>query len=142
MATGVRTGFSGASGVGHFPTPDHPSLGRAAGARYPLAVGALCGRGGPVVLSTFSRAAVRRVLCALPGFAAPGGRCGLATVLVPWLWPVACLSGVPRGPALVRRASSGPVALGAPVGLSVALVLKRYPELHGQVTAYNRSPVH
>ena len=67
-------------------------------------------------------AVVRCVLCALPGFAAPGGRCGLAPVLVPWLWPAACLSGVPRGPALVRRASSGPVALGAPVGFPVAVV--------------------
>ena len=74
------------------------------------------------VLGTLSRAAVCRVLCALPGFAAPGGRCGLAPVLVPWLWPAACLSGVPRGPALVRRSSSGPVALGAPVGFHVAVV--------------------
>ena len=71
---------------------------------------------------TCSCAVVRCVLCALPGFAAPGGRCGLAPVLVPWLWPAACLSGVPRGPALVRRASSGPVALGAPVGFPVAVV--------------------
>ena len=75
-----------------------------------------------VVLGTLSRAAVSRVLCALPGFAAPGGRCGLAPVLVPWLWPAACLSGVPRGPALVRRSSSGPVALGAPVGFPVTVV--------------------
>ena len=30
----------GASGVGRSPTPDRPSLGRAAGARYPLAAGA------------------------------------------------------------------------------------------------------
>ena len=67
-------------------------------------------------------AVVRCVLCALPGFAAPGGRCCLAASLVPWLWPAACLSGVPRGPALVRRASSGPVALGAPVGCPVAVV--------------------
>ena len=63
-----------------------------------------------------------RVLCALPGFAASVGCCGLAPVLVPWLWPAACLSGVSRGPALVRRASSGPVALGAPVGFPVAVV--------------------
>ena len=62
--------------------------------------------------------------CVVPlhGFAAPGGRCGLAPVLVPWLWPAACLSGVPRGPLLVRRSSSGPVALGAPVGSPVAVV--------------------
>ena len=33
-----------------------------------------------------------------------------------------CLSGAPRRPALVRRSSSGPVALGAPVGFPVAVV--------------------
>ena len=48
---------------------------------------------------TCSRAVVRCELCALSGFAAPGGRCCLAPVRVPWLWPAACLSGVPRGPA-------------------------------------------
>ena len=112
----------GASGVGRTPTPESLPSGRAAGAHYPLVVGAVCGRGGPAVLGTLSRAAVRRVLCALPGFAAPGGRCGLAPVLVPWLWPAACLSVVPRGPALVRRSSSGPVALGALVGFPVAVV--------------------
>ena len=55
-------------------------------------------------------------LCALLGFAAPPGRCCLARVLVPWLRPAAGLSGRPHGRALVRHASSGPVALGAPVG--------------------------
>ena len=102
--------------------PTTRPFGRAARAGYPLAVGAVCGRRGPAVLGTFPRAAVRRVLCALPWFAAPGGHCGLAPVLVPWLWPAACLSGVPRGPALVRRSSSGPVALGAPVGFPVDVV--------------------
>ena len=82
----------------------------------------MCGRGGPAVLGTLYLAAVRRVLCALPGFAAPGGRCGLAPVLVPWLWPAACLPGVPRGPALVRRSSSGLVALGALVDFPDAVV--------------------
>ena len=76
----------------------------------------------PQFLVCCSCAVVRCVLCALPGFASPGGRCCLAPVFVPWLWPEACLSGVPRGPALVRRASSGPVALGAPVGFLVAVV--------------------
>ena len=52
-----------------------------------------------MLLGTCSCAVVRCVLCALSGFAAPGGRCGLAPVRVPWLWPAACLSGVPRGPA-------------------------------------------
>ena len=48
---------------------------------------------------TCSCAVVRCVLCALSGFVAPGGRRSLAPVRVPWLWPAACLSGVPRGPA-------------------------------------------
>ena len=48
---------------------------------------------------TCSCAVVRCVLCALSGFMAPGGRRCLAPVRVPWLWPAACLSGVPRGPA-------------------------------------------
>ena len=109
-------------GTGALPPPTTRPFGRAAVARFPLALGAVCRRGGPAVLGTFSRAAVCRVLCALPGFAAPGGRCGLAPVLVIWLWPAAGLSGVPRGPALARRASSGPVALGAPVGFPVAVM--------------------
>ena len=38
----------GASGVGRSPTPECPPSGRAAGAHYPLAVGAGgCGRGDP-----------------------------------------------------------------------------------------------
>ena len=122
-------GGGGASclGVGHpgsgaHPPPTTRPLGRAPRARFPLVVGAVCESGGPADLGTLSRAAVRHVLCALPGFAAPGGQCGLAPVLVPWLWPAACLSGVPSGPALVRRSSSRPVALGAPVGFPVAVV--------------------
>ena len=112
----------GASGFGRSSTPDHPSF--RACCRGPTPTGRGCGvrAWGPGVLGTLSLAAVRRVLCALPRFAAPGGRCGLVPVLVPWLWPAACLSGVPRGPALVRRSSSGPVALGAPVGFPVAVV--------------------
>ena len=85
-------------------------------------MGAVCGRGGPAVLGTFSRAAVRRVLSALPGFAAPGGRRRLAPVLPPWLWPAAFLPGVPRGPALLSCASAGPVPLGAPVSFPVPVV--------------------
>ena len=77
---------------------------------------------GLVLLGTCSCAVVRCGLCVLSGFAAPVGRCCLATVGVPWLWPAACLSGVPRGPTLVRRASSGPVALDAPVGFPDAVV--------------------
>ena len=54
---------------------------------------------GWLLLGTCSRAVVLCVLCALSGFVAPGGRRCLAPVRVPWLWPAACLSGVPRGPA-------------------------------------------
>ena len=43
--------------VGRSSTPDHLSLRCAARARYPQAVGAVCGRGGPVFLGTLSRAA-------------------------------------------------------------------------------------
>ena len=53
-----------------------------------------------VLFGTCLRAVVRCVLCALSGFAAPGDRRCLAPVCVPWFWWVACLSGVPRGPAL------------------------------------------
>ena len=112
----------GVQGSGALPPLTNRPFGRAAGARFPLAVGAVCGRGGPAVLGTLSLAAVRGVLCA-----APGGRCGLAPVLVPWLWPAACLSGVPRGLAFVRRSSSSPVALGAPVAFSVAVVISPTP---------------
>ena len=112
----------GRPGSGALPPPTALPLGRAAGAGYSLAVGAVYRRRGPAVLGTFSRAAVLCVLCALPGFAAPDGRCGLAPILVPWFWLAACLSGVPHGPALVHRASSSPVAVGAPVGFPVAVV--------------------
>ena len=56
----------GASVVGRSPMPDRGSLGRVAGTRYPLAVGAMCGPGGPAVCGTFSCAALCPVLCALP----------------------------------------------------------------------------
>ena len=56
----------GASGVGRSPTPDCPPSGRAAGAHYPLAVGAGgCGRGDPS--PTTQRALLRA------GFARCGG---------------------------------------------------------------------
>ena len=117
----------GRPGTGALSPPTFCPLRRAAETRFPLAVRAVCGRGGPAVRGTFSRAAVHRVLCALPGFAAPSGRCCLAPVLVPWLWQAACLSGVPPGPALVGRASSSPVAVGAPVGFPVAVVPSHIP---------------
>ena len=66
-AQGVRLlPVCGASGVGRSPTPDCPPSGRAAGAHYPLAVGAGgCGRGDPS--PTPQRALLRA------GFARCGG---------------------------------------------------------------------
>ena len=59
-----------------------------------------------VLLGTCPRAVVRCVLCALSGFAAPGGRGCLTPVCVPWLWPAACLVA-PRGaPRSVRSGRS------------------------------------
>ena len=55
----------GASGVGRSPTPDCPSFGRAAGARYPLALSAGLSAWGPVTYPTAS--ALASWLCALWG---------------------------------------------------------------------------
>ena len=78
---------------------------------------------------------VRYVLCALSGFVAPGGRRCLAAVRVPWLWPVACLSGVPLGPArcaaprpvrslsVLRLAFPTPWCLSPPRGLALPALL-------------------
>ena len=64
---GTRTFGGGASclavgrpGTGALPPPTSRPLGRAAGARFPLASAAVCGRGGPAFLGTLSLAAVRR----------------------------------------------------------------------------------
>ena len=77
----------GASGVGRSPTPDCPPSGRAAGAHYPLAVGAGgCGRGDP------SQTPQRGLLRA--GFARYGG-----DMRVPGGAPLAWVWGV-RGRAL------------------------------------------
>ena len=77
----------GSSGIGRSPTPDCPPSGRAAGAHYPLAVGAGgCGRGDPS--QTPQRALLRA------GFA----RCG-GGMRVPGGAPLAWVWGV-RGRAL------------------------------------------
>ena len=88
-----------------------------------------------MLLGTCSCAVVRCVLCALSGFVAPGARCGLAPVRVPWLWPAACLSGVPRGPAwcaapcpvrslsVLRSAFPTPWCLSPPRGLGPPALL-------------------
>ena len=64
---------SGASGVGRSPTPDCPPSGRAAGAHYPLAVGAGgCGRGDP---SPTPQRALLRAVGAAPGCPGGGASC-------------------------------------------------------------------
>ena len=84
---------------------------------------------------TCSCAVVRCVLCALSGSVAPGGRRCLAPVRVPWSWPVACLFGVPLGPArcaaprpvrslsVLRSAFPTPWCLSPPRGLAPPALL-------------------
>ena len=97
-----------------------------AGCRGPLPTGCGCGGGAGVGarLSLAPCPVLRLVVCCARF---PGSRHPVAVVVwhlffPPWLWPAACLPGVPRGPALVRRSSSVPVALGAPIGFPVAVV--------------------
>ena len=58
---------------------------------YPATLGSGLWCVGLVLRGTYPCALVRCVLCAPPGFAAPGGRCCLAPVCVPWLWSAVCL---------------------------------------------------
>ena len=139
---GMRVPGGGASclgvgrpGTGALPAPTARPFGRAAGARFLLAVGVVCGCGCPAVLGTFSRAAVRRVLCALPGFAAPGGRCGLAPASCPgcgWrraslaclVAPRWCAAPRPvRSLSVLRSAFPSPWCLPPPRGLSPPALL-------------------
>ena len=88
-----------------------------------------------MLLGTCPCAAVRCVLCAPSWFVAPGGRCCPAPVRVPWLWPAACLSGVPHGPAwctaprpvrslsVLRSAFPTPWCLSQPRGLTPPALL-------------------
>ena len=72
----------GASGVGHSPTPDRPSLGRAGGARYPLALKA----GGVGVGTRHQSHDARSCKLALRAVEAARGRPGGA--LLAWVWGV------------------------------------------------------
>ena len=88
-----------------------------------------------VLPGTCSCAVVRCVLCALPGFLGPGRCCCLPPVRVPWLWPGACLSGVPGPPAwcavprpvrslsVLRLAFRTPWCLSPPRGLAPPALL-------------------
>ena len=86
---GCRLPGCGVSGVGRSPTPDCPPSGRAAGAHYPLAVGA--GGGGRAGPSPTPQRALFRA-----GFARCGGGTGAPGGGPPaWVWGV-------RGRALSR----------------------------------------
>ena len=101
---------SGASGVGRTPPPDRPSLGRAAGARYPLAVGA----GGVGVGIRHQPYSARSCELALRAVGAARGRPGGIAPLA-WVWGVRgrALSHVDR-PSLGRAAGArDPLAVGA-----------------------------
>ena len=87
----------GASGVVRPPTPDHPSLGRVAGARYPLAVGA----GGVGAGTRHLPHSARSCELALPAVGAARGR--------PEGAPLASMWGVQRGALSLRQ----PPVLGA-----------------------------
>ena len=108
----------GRPGTGALPPPTTRPFRPAAGAHYPLAVGAVCGRGGLAVLGSLSRAAVCGVYFVRFRVRGTEWPLWLGTRPRAMVWPAACLSGVPRGHTLVRSASSGPVALGALVGFS------------------------
>ena len=85
----------GASGVGRSPIPDCPPSGWAAGAHYPLAVGAGgCGRGDPP--PTPQRALLRAGFARCgDGMRVPGG------APLSWVWDVRCRAlSHPRLPAL------------------------------------------
>ena len=96
----------GASGVGRSPTPDCPPSGRAAGAHYPLAVGAGgCGRGDPS--PTPQRALLRAGFARFwGGMRVPGGAClagvwgvrgrALSRPRLPALW-AGCRGPLPTG---------------------------------------------
>ena len=101
----------GASGVGRSPTPDCPPSGRAAGAHYPLAVGAGgCGRGDPS--PTPQRALLRAGFARCGGGTrAPGGGGPPA-----WVWGVRSrVLSHPRLPA-VRAGCRGPLPTGCGCG--------------------------
>ena len=98
---GVRGGRllpgCGASGVGRSPTPDCPPSGRAAGAHYPLAVGAGgCGRGDPS--PTPQRALLRAGFARCGGGTrAPGGGASCLGVGRPWSGALSAPTARPLG---------------------------------------------
>ena len=82
---------------------------------------------------SFVRPGCSRSLHSFGVVCVPWGGCGsLAPGPMPWLWLAARLSMRPPGPELLRRASSTPFALGAPIGCPIAPV----PSAHRGLRAW------
>ena len=108
----------GASGVGRFPNPNCPPSGRAAGAPYPLAVGAgRCGRGDPSQTPQHALLRAGFARCGsgmrVPGEAPLAWRCGvrgraLSHPRLPALW-AGCRGPLPTGCGCGGVRAWGPV---------------------------------
>ena len=96
----------GASWVGPSPTPDRLSLGRADGARYPLAAGA--GGVGPETRHQPNRALLRAGFARCGGGTRePGGRASFA-----WIWGVLGWAITHAPPPILRVCGLGPLPTG------------------------------
>ena len=101
----------GASWVGRSPTPDRPSLGRATGARYPLAADA---RGLGVGTRHQPRSA-RSCELALHAVGAARGRPGGGASLA-WVWGVFCWALTHARPPVLGACGRGPLPAGCGCG--------------------------
>ena len=102
----------GASGVGRSPTPDRPSFGRVAGARYPLPVGA----GGVGVGTRPQPHSARSCEPALRAVGAAGGRPGGGVPLA-WVWGVRGWALSHARPPVLRACGRGPLPTGCGCGV-------------------------
>ena len=100
----------GASGVGHSPTPESPSLGHAAGAGYPLAVGA----GGVGLGTCHQPRSTRSADLALRAVGAAGGRPG--GMPLAWVWGVRGWALSHARPPVLRACGRGPLPTGSGCG--------------------------
>ena len=103
---GRRLAWCGAPGVGRSPTPDRPSLGRAAGACYPLALAAGAVAWGPVTDPTALELASR--LCTLWG--RQQGALGGASLA--WTWGVRGWTLSHARPPVLGACGRGPLPAG------------------------------
>ena len=99
-----------ASGSGRSPTPDRPSSGPAARARYPLAVG----RGGVGVGTRHRPHRARSCELALRAVGAAGG-CPEGALLA-WVWGVRALALSHSRPPVLRACGRGPLSSGRGCG--------------------------